>query len=270
MKKQHIFLVMSVLMGVFTSCSQDNEIEDVKADREANFHIGISQTRTVTADKVTTFITDDKIGIFGLKRGGAKLFNNNVPYTYTSDQKWTAKPAITFPITGDEVNFYAYYPYGSYEGTTFDFTVLADQSVENGYAVSDLLMASNTVAQVNDKSIELQFKHVFAMIEVRPVFQEGSNVELQKVKLMAVRTATVDVVQQTAVVKTGVQPEEITLTQIGDGVYRAVVPVQTLKGRIFEFVGVDKATNLSAVYDYTLAADKDLAGNRITTFTINL
>lgn len=270
MKKQSIFLGISVLLGVFASCSQDYESEELQSNREVVFNTVVSQTRTVTDGKIATFVPDDQIGIFGIKRGGTKMYNQNVPYTYTSENEWTAKPAITFPITGDAVDFYAYYPYGSYESTTFEFTVLADQSADNGYALSDLLLSKNTTSQTSDKSIELQFTHAMAMVEVKPVLSEGSDIEIQTVKLTAVRAATVDLAKQTAAVKTNVQAEEVTLLKVADGVYRAVVPVQTLKGRVLEFVGIDKATNLSALYDYSLTTDKKLVVNSITTFTINL
>lgn len=270
MRKQLIYLIMAVSVGGFSSCNNGYENDFEENNREIDFRINISHTRTVTEEKVTTFVPEDRIGIFGIERGGTKVFNKNVEYTYTGENEWTAKPAITFPITGEEVDFYAYYPYGAYESTTFDFTVLTDQSADNGYAISDLLMAKNTTAQLNDEFIALQFTHAMAMIEVKPVFPEGADVELHTVKMTAVRIAEVDIVRQTANVKAGIEAEEITLCKVGEGVYRAVVPVQILKGRILEFAGINKSTGLSAIYDYSLTQEKTLVANSITTFTIHL
>lgn len=284
MRKQFIFLMISALSGIVASCSQDSENELLLDNREVIFNIGVAQTRTLTEGKVTTFVPNDQIGIFGIKRGATKVFNQNVPYTYTTEKEWTAKPAITFPIEGDEVDFYAYYPYGSHESTIFDFTVESNQEIDrvdpddpdadepdiHRYDRSDLLMAKNTVAQLTDKTIRLQFVHAMAMVEVRPVFSVDSSIELNEVKLMAVRTAKVDLLSQTAVVKADVKAEAIILQKVSEGVYRGVVPVQTLKGRILEFGGIDKATNLTVFYQYSLSSDKKLVSNAVTSFTVNL
>lgn len=146
MKRFNILLVMSALIGSFASCSQDAENELVPSAQVVNFDVNISKTRTVTEGKVTSFVEDDQIGVFGVKRGTSEVLNQNVMYVYTGSGKWLADKSITYPLDNSPINFYAYYPYGDHLTTNFDFTVLSDQSKDNGYEQSDLLVAKNEKA----------------------------------------------------------------------------------------------------------------------------
>ena len=56
MKKQLIHLIMVVLVGGFSSCNSGYENDIEENGREIDFRINISHTRTVTEEKVTTFV----------------------------------------------------------------------------------------------------------------------------------------------------------------------------------------------------------------------
>ena len=151
MKKQYILMgATMVFAALFASCSQENIIDEAfsQSEKEIIFDLGISQTRTVTIDKKTSFEDGDHVGIYGLKRGATEVLHDNLDYHYTADNgKWVAEYSITFPIDGSELNFYAYYPYNAdLEGTSFDFSVSQDQSKE-GYNQSDLLLEINSISQ---------------------------------------------------------------------------------------------------------------------------
>ena len=167
------------------------------------------------------------------------------------------------------INFYAYYPYGDHPTTNFDFTVLSDQSKDNGYAQSDLLVAKNEKALPGEGAVSLQFGHMMAQIEVKPALPDG--VTLTSVALLNVLTgSSVDLINQTATTKTDASASlsTITLMKAGD-VYRGVLPKQTLAGRIFEFVGINEAGQ-KVMFDYTLENATALTANKITLFEINL
>lgn len=264
MKKLNILLMLSAFWGGFTSCSQDAENEMIPSTKEVNFNVSISKTRTVTNDKVTSFIENDQIGIFGVKRGTTEVLDQNVKYTYNNVGMWTADKSITFPLNNAPVNFYAYYPHGSYTTTTFDFSVTQDQSKDNGYEKSDLLLAKNEVANVGDKEVSLPFVHPMAMVEVKPMIPV--DVTLTSVNLLAVKTASVDLVRQTATVKANESSSAITLMKVGD-VYRAVVPMQVLTDRTFELFGVN-AANQKVMFEYILDSEVILQANQITKFEI--
>lgn len=269
MKRFNILLVMSALIGSFTSCSQDTENDFVPSAQVVNFDVNISKTRTVTEGKVTSFIEDDQIGVFGMKRGTTEILNPNVKYAYTDNGKWLADKSITYPLDNSPINFYAYYPYGDYQTTHFDFVISSDQSKDNGYEQSDLLLAKNEEALPGDGAVSLQFKHLMAMIEVKPVLPNG--VTLTAVTLLhAATTSSVDLINQTVITKGDASAplSSITLMKVGD-VYRGVLPEQTLTGRIFEFIGVNEAGQ-KVMFDYTLENSVTLTINKITPFEIIL
>lgn len=268
MKKLNILLVIVTSLGFFTSCSQDIEDAVVPVAQEVNFDVNVLATRTQTNGRVTTFVENDRMGVFGMKRGSTEMLNRNVMYTYDDQEKWGAVKSITYPLDNSPVNFYAYYPYGEYETTAFDFTVLLDQSQNNGYEKSDLLFAKNETASVGSISVGLQFSHLMAMVEVTPVLPEG--ITLTSVALLGVHTTSaVDLIQQTATVKHDELAPTIVvkLMKVND-VYRGVVPAQVLKGRILEFIGTDE-NGRKVMFDYTLDNSVTLQANRITPFEIN-
>ena len=177
--------------------------------------------------------------------------------------------SITYPLDNSPINFYAYYPYGDHSTTNFDFTVLSDQSKDNGYEQSDLLVAKNEKALPGEGAVSLQFGHMMARIEVKPVLPDG--VTLTSVALLNVLTgSSVDLINQTVTTKTDASASlsTITLMKAGD-VYRGVLPEQALTGRIFEFVGVN-AAGQKIMFDYTLENATTLTTNKITPFEISL
>lgn len=266
MKKQNILIGIIWTAGLFTSCSQESAEEEftTHAGKEVVLNIGIlPATRTATIDKKTTFVEGDKLGIFELKRGATDIFQNNLSYQYL-DGKWSSDYALTFPVTGDNVNFYAYYPYaGNVVKTMFDYAVAIDQSAEGGYNQSDLLLAKNESAVLDATSITLQFAHTLALVEVAITLPEGAVCE--KVEMKARKSASVDLVRQTAVVKADEVAEYILMEKVGDK-YRAVVPSQTLaQGR---FICV--TTTDGTMYWYNVGATEvTLPANTVTPFLVN-
>lgn len=181
MKKQYILMGATIVFAaLFASCSQENNMDEAfsQSEKEIIFDLGISQTRTVTIDKKTSFEDGDHVGIYGLKRGATEVLHANLDYHYTADNgKWVAEYSITFPIDGSELNFYAYYPYNAdLEGTSFDFSVSQDQS-KDGYNQSDLLLAKNETASVDDESITLSFVHKLALVEAEVILPEGEVIK---------------------------------------------------------------------------------------------
>lgn len=265
MKKQYrrIMGLLCVFAAMAASCSQEL-VEDalVQDGKEVVFNFGISQTRTLTEGKKTVFIDNDEIGIVGLKRGTEDVIHKNLNYQYAGG-KWGAEYSITFPVDGSTLNFYAYYPFvANLESTTFDFTVAADQSVAGGYNQSDLLLAKNETANVEDTSITLTFVHKLALVEANVILPAGA--EIESVSLRAKRTATVDLLNQIAVVKADADAEFVTMAK-AENVFRAVVPAQSVEsGKMFRVLTTD-----GGAYWYKTIVSEELVENKITTFTID-
>ena len=267
MKKQYILMGATIVFAaLFASCSQENNMDEAfsQSEKEIIFDLGISQTRTVTIDKKTSFEDGDHVGIYGLKRGATEVLHANLDYHYTADNgKWVAEYSITFPIDVSELNFYAYYPYNDdLEGTSFDFSVSQDQS-KDGYNQSDLLLAKNETASVDDESITLSFVHKLALVEAEVILPEGEVIK--NVDICAKRTATVNLTEQTAIVKASEAAEYITMQPVEGNVFRAVVPAQSMsKGKVFRITAED-----GAIYWYKTTESMELVENKISAFSID-
>lgn len=265
MNKQYrrIAGLLCIFALIAASCSQelveDALVEDGKA---IAFNFGISQTRTSTEGKKTVFVNNDRLGIMGTKRGTTEITHKNLNYLY-ADGKWSAEYSITFPVDGSILNFYAYYPFvADLESTEFDFTVASDQSVADGYNQSDLLLAKNETAKVEDTSITLTFVHKLALVETTVILPAGA--EIESVSLRAKRTASVDLLTQVVAVKNDVEAEFVTMTKVGN-VFRAVVPAQNIEsGKMFRVLTTD-----GGAYWYKATANEELIENKITYFTID-
>ena len=272
MKKQNILLATLLLVIVCITACSERSIEDpfVQIEREITFNFGISQsTRTVTSiDRKTNFIDEDQIGVWGLKREGLDIVHTNLQYEYiANNEKWNAERSITFPLDGSHLNFYAYYPYNlDLKDTKFDFTVAQNQSKEEGFNRSDLLLAMNDKATVDNKSIVLTFLHQLALVETEIALPE--NESIVKVDIRAKKTATVDLVSQTANVKNDEPVDYITMLKVAEGIFRAVVPMQVInEGKLFRIVTTDGKVNYT--YWYKVKENVDLVANKVNSFSIN-
>ena len=196
------------------------------------------------------------------------IVHTNLQYEYiANNEKWNAERSITFPLDGSHLNFYAYYPYNlDLKDTKFDFTVAQNQSKEEGFNRSDLLLAMNDKATVDNKSIVLTFLHQLALVETEIALPE--NESIVKVDIRAKKTATVDLVSQTANVKNDEPVDYITMLKVAEGIFRAVVPMQVInEGKLFRIVTTDGKVNYT--YWYKVKENVDLVANKVNSFSIN-
>lgn len=271
MKKSNILKTVA-LIGVICliSCNK-NVMEEtwVQTTNGVLFKFAISQaTRTTTSKELkTTFVDRDQIGIWGIKRGVNDVVHSNYKYEYVESMaEWTAERSITFPIDGSNVDFYAYYPYMDIEKANFEFSVAQDQSLEEQYNQSDLLLAVNDKATINDTFITLSFFHSFALVEAEITLPENESVT--KIELFAKRTAMVDLVHQTVTVKNTDTFDYITMLKVEDGVFRAVLPAQSVeKGKLLRITATDG--NAIYTYWYKVAGTMNFAANRVTTLSVD-
>lgn len=155
MKKS--LLIIASALALFACANQETVRTAQPGDVKFTSNI---QTYTLKATDVA-FENGDKVGIFA----GAPISKNNVEATvegtslnHNSKIKW---------VDGDNsvVDFYAYYPYAEGTGKTISFAVAANQNVENGYAKSDLMIASAKSGQT-ENAIALNFKHALSKVSI--------------------------------------------------------------------------------------------------------
>lgn len=267
MNKQNILIGVMLASGILFSCEQtemESTLAAFNAGKEVAFNIGISSlTRTATTGNKTVFVANDELGLFAVNRNDLNVIDGqgNLRYVYR-DNYWDADKAITFPIDGSQVNFYSYYPYSASVTTTiFEHQVAKDQSVENAYDQSDLLLASHTTSTSDDISITLTFAHKLALVEViLPSDKVGISAEMK-----AKRTVTVNLLEQTATLKDTEAEEWIAMKKVSNTVFRAVVPAQTLGVGHLIRIKLDGG----GYYHHSTTSKITLNANKITTFSMS-
>ena len=124
----------------------------------------------------------------------------------------------------------------------------------------------NDKATVDNKSIVLTFLHQLALVETEIALPE--NESIVKVDIRAKKTATVDLVSQTANVKNDEPVDYITMLKVAEGIFRAVVPMQVInEGKLFRIVTTDGKVNYT--YWYKVKENVDLVANKVNSFSIN-
>lgn len=271
MKKQNILMlaVFSLITG-FTSCSE-SIINDSfqQIEKEIVFNFGISQlTRTSTSiHRKTLFIDNDQIGVWGIKREGTDIVHENLKYEYNKESnEWTAERSITFPVDGSDLDFYAYYPYNmNMESAVFDFSVAQNQSLEEEYNRSDLLIAMNKEATMENTSIVLTFSHQLVLVEAEIILPQDQI--LSKVDICAKKTVTVNLLESTTTLKESEATEYITMLKVEEekDIFRAILPAQMVdKGKLFRIITTD-----GTVYWYKATEKMNFEVNKVTTFSVD-
>lgn len=268
MKRHNLYTIASLFIGMLASCQSKTEDVMTRVNEGPVLNIGISPvSRTSTdVDYKTVFSDKDLIGMYGTYRESGELLHDNLCYNYDGTSgRWSADRSITFPLDGQELNFYSYYPYTEAANgkLKFDFTVEQNQSIAGAYDKSDLLLASNTTVTNDTEIVTLRFKHKLSMVEFEIKLPEGEEVKTVEVK--AKRTAEVDLISQTVTLKeTGEEAEFILCSAVGDGKYRACVPAQSLSGKIIRII-----TKSNRVYWYKSGMPLQLIAETVTPVAVD-
>lgn len=207
------------LTGAVVISACDNGIDSVNtsnAGKEVIFNMSIgTSTRTVSNGLATAWTDGDKVGIFSDPAEVAE----NIELTRTAG-KFSGEP-VYLPESGS-AEFYAYYPYSDQtEGTTFYHSVDIDQSA--GFNHSDLLIAKGR-AEIDNAVVELNFDHALALVEV-----SARNIETASgITIKAATESVVNLVDQKIITQLE-SVNNVILCDIGDRVFRGIVPEQTLE-----------------------------------------
>ncbi len=179
------------LLALFLFASCDNE----EYGQEENISIGSEkihfeivvgtatttssemQTRVATStdgNYTSTWNNGDAIGVYIVKgSGGLQSSGNwvdNMQMTYNNGS-WTPifpSGKEYYPTDGDELNFYAYYPYNASVTDALNMTIsgLTDQSSAANLSKSDLLSASTLNVEKGNTTVQLSFSHALTMVEL--------------------------------------------------------------------------------------------------------
>lgn len=184
MKRLMLYTVLGVCL--FSACQQEELGEAGIATDAAGLRLTVSASDFVPADSaatrafddesVTTFEDGDKVGVIVLD-GSGQLVADNLPYTFDGTN-WNADgTALYYDPAAVNYTYILYYPYdAAANGATSiealkaldAFAVQADQSSEEAYRQSDLMVWSTTASGTALEQINATLTHVRASYSLLP------------------------------------------------------------------------------------------------------
>lgn len=182
MKRLMLYTVLGVCL--FSACQQEELGEAGIATDTTGLRLTVSASDFVPADsaatrafddgRVTTFESGDQVGLIILD-GSNNLIANNLPYTFDGTSWTTTGTAPCYdPMVTNDYTYLVYYPYtaSANDMKTVDelkqkITPKTDQSSEDAYRQSDLMVGTGTVA----REINATLSHAYASYSLSPVIK---------------------------------------------------------------------------------------------------
>ncbi len=159
MKKN--ILAIALCAAMCGACSEvpDSSVETPSTEQklEVTFLSSIASTK-VASDQ---FEIGDQITVSALD--GTTAFATNVAYSYNGSI-FTSESPIVYTSTDQVLTFRAVYPASSSFADTFLFTAFADQSADDNYEMSDLLISETS--PTSDNCPKLSFDHKMSNIVI--------------------------------------------------------------------------------------------------------
>ena len=228
MKRLMLYTALGVCL--FSACRQEEFGEAGIATDAAGLRLTVSASDFVPADSaatrafddesVTTFENGDKVGVIVLD-GSGQLVDDNLPYTFDGTN-WNADGTALYydPVVMKGYTYLVYYPYtASANGmrTVEELKQIiipqTDQSSEDAYRQSDLMVGTGTVAP----EINATLSHVYASYSLSPVIKTILD-DTSQSAISYVPNTLEEVVFQDG------EGEYIQLYRAEDGSYRYILP----------------------------------------------
>lgn len=248
-KKMFLYCLLATSL---VACNQSEEMDEMQASREVTFKVSKSVLSRAGKED---FKDGDVIGIYAVERTTEGIAAAPVTNGRANNAKWvrengewkpaTAADRITWSQKGTKMDFYAYYPYAeNVEDPAAIAIDLANQSED--LANADVLRAANQEG-LSTGEVTLTFEHVLAMLSVEA---EALTAEDDVVKVTGVKSATALNLGTGEVALSEDATGVLTLSSLGNGLFRGLLPAQTFTGEIqCEHNG---ATYVSVVTDMEL------------------
>lgn len=267
-----LLAMAAVAMLAMNSCVKEENLNNGEnKGTPVEFEMGVnSVSRTNTPDDgyATTFVEGDEVGIFVYE--GETPVVINAPYKLAAGGKWEAQGKIITAEEGKTYNYYAYYPYNAEvtEATSVSLTVASDQTT--GYTGSDALMAKSENVTAETTSVQLQYSHAFALVQVSlegNLAASNATVTLQNVY----PTAALDLVAGTVGEASGTLGTIAMKACSTNGEsapfnYRAIVPAQTITANNGILTTFSNGKN----YKFTYNVDVPYESGKLRQFDVTL
>lgn len=276
MKRNHFitiaFLGMTLFSGL-TSCSKEQGTE-TESDGKMNFSSDLVSAKSTDVDLQSVQIASGvQAGVFVL--AGEEVCYENVALTADGNGAFASSTDIYWPEKSASV--YAYAPYNSQwtdaVSSIMDFTVALDQSTDEAYLASDLLVGApleNPVAQTADE-VSLVFAHKLSKINVRiRNNNQGINLEGASLSLLnLLPTVSVNVLTGELGAASGTASEIVMAKFAADDaeLYASAlaVPQTVVSGNFLQITTADGRTLVAK-----LGSDVGLKSNKRYTYTLRI
>lgn len=267
-----LLAMAAVAMLAMNSCVKEENLNNGEnKGTPVEFEMGVnSVSRTNTPDDgyATTFVAGDEVGIFVYK--GETPVVKNAYYKLSADGIWEAQGEAITAEEGVSYSYYAYYPYNAEatDATSVSLTVAGDQTT--GYTGSDALMAKSENVAAGTTTVQLQYSHAFALVQVSlkgNLAAKDATVTLQNVY----PTAALDLVAGTVGEASGTLGTIAMKACSANGEtapfnYRAIVPAQTIAANNGILTTFSNGKN----YKFTYSADVPYESGKLRQFDVTL
>lgn len=267
-----LLAMAAIAMLAMNSCVKEENLNNGdKKGTPVEFEMGVnSVSRTETPDDgyTTTFVEGDEVGIFVYK--GETPVVKNAYYKLSADGIWEAQGEAITAEEGVSYSYYAYYPYNAEatDATSVSLTVAGDQTT--GYTGSDALMAKSENVAAGTTTVQLQYSHAFALVQVSlkgNLAAKDATVTLQNVY----PTAALDLVAWTVGEASGTLGTIAMKACSTNGEsapfnYRAIVPAQTITANN----GILTTTSNDKNYKFTYSVDVPYESGKLRQFDVTL
>lgn len=172
----------TLLMLLFASCVNqiDSEIESIENKVPISFSAKITPASTRVVDNA--FEVGDKVGLYATIAGSSLnvgRYIDNLLLSYGKSKKMIPARDVFYPLEGENLDFYAYYPYSSSalaDGeTSLHVSVAENQTEDSDFSLSDFLVAKTSNVENATESVQLDFKHKLSKLDIKIVFEDEES-----------------------------------------------------------------------------------------------
>ena len=264
--------IIQLAAGVLllTACTSDFYEEYVNGRVPVNLGYEVLTAEESTRTAASTTLNDANIASGDAITVKIKDYNtavgNYTNYTYTAGDGGAMTPPSPkpyYPTGSTNIDILAYYP----ANAASNFDVAADQTTDDNYKASDLMVATVTNQAKTTSTVALAFQHKMAKLVVTATKGDGVNtiqtITLKNVKRRVIFTNTTGEVGTA----TSISGTDVTLFKSGTGTSgtgAALIPAQTIEGNVIEIV-TDQGTAV-----YNVPAGKTFTANTKYTITVTV
>lgn len=183
MRYPSAIILLLCIMSLNMSCVNETESLNVQPGNIPITFTGILE-KTATKVNATSFETGDEIGLYAMltpETVDGERYIDNLRLTCNDGDRFIPEKTVFYPDGGAALDFVCYHPYqevGAEDGyASLKVSVQNDQSTKEGLSKSDFLLAKKQGVISSEETVELNFEHKFAKLQIALVPGEGEAVE---------------------------------------------------------------------------------------------